>query len=133
MRACPSNSFCLFALCFAAIFLALFVFFVHPLASWSQENPYIVSYDHNLEQSGSLEVEYFSTFGTQRDGPGFHAYWAELEYGATAWWTTELCLDGQTTFGESTVFTGYRWARLPQEPRSQADLSSLPGRVLQRH
>jgi len=80
-----------------------------------------------------LEVEYSSTFGTQRGGPDFHAYWAELEYGAAAWWTTELCLDGQTTFGESIVFTGYRWARLPQEPGSQADLSSLPGRVLQRH
>jgi len=75
----------------------------------SQENPYIVAYDHNLEEPGSLEVAYFSTFGTQRRGPGFHAYWAELEYGATAWWTTELYLDGQTTFGDSTVFTGYRW------------------------
>jgi len=75
----------------------------------AQENPYIVAYDHNLEEPGNLEVEYFSTFGTQRDGPNFHAFWSELEYGATAWWTTELYLDGQTTFGESTVFTGYRW------------------------
>jgi hypothetical protein len=55
----------------------------------AQENPYVVAYDHNLEEPGSLEVEYFSTFGTQRGGPAFHAYWAELEYGATAWWTTE--------------------------------------------
>src|SRR5271157_4951659 len=77
--------------------------------SRSQENPYIVAYDHNLEEPGSLEVEYFSTFGTQRGGPDSHAYWAELEYGATAWWTTELYLAGQTTFGDSTVFTGYRW------------------------
>ena len=75
----------------------------------AQENPYIVAYDHNLEEPGNLEVEYFSTFGTQRGGPNFHAFWSELEYGATAWWTTELYLDGQTTFGESTVFTGYRW------------------------
>ncbi|HXR32438.1 MAG TPA: hypothetical protein VN830_01925 [Verrucomicrobiae bacterium] len=82
---------------------------VHLPSAWSQENPYIVAYDHNLEEPGSLEVEYFSTFGTQRRGPDFHAYWAELEYGATAWWTTELYLDGQTTFGESTLFTGYRW------------------------
>jgi len=79
------------------------------LPTYSQENPYIVAYDHNLEEPGSLEVEYFSTFGTQRGGSDFHAYWAELEYGATAWWTTELYLDGQTTFGDSTVFTGYRW------------------------
>jgi len=84
-------------------------FFVFPRHAYSQENPYIVAYDHNLEEPGSLEVEYFSTFGTQRGGSDFHAYWAELEYGATAWWTTELYLDGQTTFGDSTVFTGYRW------------------------
>jgi len=25
----------------------------------AQENPYIVAYDHNLEEPGSLEVEYF--------------------------------------------------------------------------
>jgi hypothetical protein len=80
---------------------------VSPLAA--QENPYIVAYDHNLEEPGSLEVEYFSTFGTQRGGPGFHAFWAEFEYGATAWWTTEFYLDAQSTFGESTVFTGFRW------------------------
>jgi len=47
--------------------------------------------------------------GTQRGGPNFHAFWSEFEYGATAWWTTELYLSGQTTFGDSTVFTGYRW------------------------
>ena len=32
----------------------------------AQENPYFVAYDHNLEEPGNLEVEYFSTFGTQR-------------------------------------------------------------------
>jgi len=75
----------------------------------AQENPYLVAYDHNLEEPGSLEIEYFSTFGTQRGGQDFHAFWSEFEYGATAWWTTELYLSGQTTFGDSTVFTGYRW------------------------
>jgi hypothetical protein len=75
----------------------------------AQENPYIVAYDHYLEEPGSLEVEYFSTFGTQRGGPNYLSYWTELEYGATAWWTSELYLDGQSTFGDSTIFTGYRW------------------------
>ena len=74
-----------------------------------QESPYVVTYDHYLEEPGNLEIEYFSTFGTQRAGNDFHAFWAELEYGATAWWTTELYLEGQTTFNESTLFTGYRW------------------------
>src|SRR6201993_5383353 len=77
--------------------------------SRAQENPYFVVYDHYLEEPGNLEIEYFSTFGTQRGGNDFHAYWAEFEYGATAWWTTEFYLDGQSTFGDSTVFTGIRW------------------------
>jgi hypothetical protein len=75
----------------------------------AQESPYIVTYDHYLEEPGSLEVEYFSTFGTQRAGNDFHAFWLELEYGAKAWWTTEVYLDGQTTFNESTLFTGFRF------------------------
>src|SRR5271169_1283587 len=76
---------------------------------WGQESPYIVTYDHYMEEPGSLEVEYFSTFGTQRGGNDFHAFWTEFEYGATAWWTTEFYLDGQTTFNDSTIFTGFRW------------------------
>lgn len=76
--------------------------------SFAQESPYFVTYDHYLEEPGSLEVEYFSTFGTQRGGNDFHAFWAEFEYGATAWWTTELYVDGQTTFSDSAVFTGFR-------------------------
>jgi hypothetical protein len=79
------------------------------LTTRAQENPYIVAYDHYLEEPGNLEIEYFSTFGTQRGGNDFHAFWAEFEYGATAWWTTEFYLDGQTTFSDSTVFTGFRW------------------------
>src|SRR5215469_14671863 len=75
----------------------------------AQESPYIVTYDHHLEEPGNLEVEYFSTFGTQRAGNDFHAYWMELEYGAKAWWTTEFYVDAQTTFGDGSLFTGFRW------------------------
>lgn len=75
----------------------------------AQESPYIVTYDHYLEEPGNLEVEYFSTFGTQRGGNDFLAFWVEFEYGATAWWTTEFYLDGQSTFNDSTIFTGFRW------------------------
>ena len=78
-------------------------------ASRAQESPYFVTYDHYLEEPGNLEIEYSSTFGTQRGGNDFHAYWAEFAYGVKAWWTTEFYLDGQTTFGDSTVFTGIRW------------------------
>jgi|SRR5882672_6030917 len=88
--------------------LLLFVLLVAN-ASRAQESPYIVTYDHYLEEPGNLGIEYFSNFGTQRGGNDFHAFWFEFEYGATAWWTTELYLDGQTTFGDSTIFTGFRW------------------------
>jgi hypothetical protein len=78
-------------------------------SAFAQESPYIVTYDHYLEEPGSLEVEYFSTFGTQRSGNDFVAPWVELEYGVTAWWTTEVYFDGQTTVRNGTLFTGYRW------------------------
>jgi hypothetical protein len=94
-----------------SLFLAMLVTILTLAASCAeaQESPYIVTYDHYLEEPGNLEVEYFSTFGTQRAGNDFHAYWIEFEYGATAWWTTEAYLDGQTTFNDSTIFTGFRW------------------------
>ncbi len=91
------------------LFAISVVSFFSAIPALAQENPYIVAYDHYLEEPGNLEIEYFSTFGTQRGGNDFHAFWAEFEYGATAWWTTELYLDGQTTFNESTIFTGVRW------------------------
>jgi hypothetical protein len=93
------------------LFPALVLCFLASAASsaLAQESPYIVTYDHYLEEPGSLEVEYFSTFGTQRGGNDFDAFWAEFEFGVTAWWTTELYVAGQTTFNDSTIFTGTRW------------------------
>ena len=95
----------------SSLLLILFLCCAHLVApaARAQENPYIVAYDHYLEEPGNLEIEYFSTFGTQRGGNNFHAFWVEFEYGATAWWTTEVYLDGQTTFNDSTLFTGFRW------------------------
>ena len=87
---------------------ALFLVLAWPLHARAQDRAYIVAYDHYLEEPGSIEVEYFSAFGTQRHGNDFHAFWAEFEYGVKAWWTTEFYLDGQTTFQDSTVFTGFR-------------------------
>ena len=81
--------------------LFAFIFCLAPARSSAQENPYIVAYDHYMEEPGSLEVEYFSTFGTQRGGNDFHSFWTEFEYGATGWWTTEFYLAGQTTFNDS--------------------------------
>ena len=88
--------------------LAPLLFVSLPESSLAQENPYIIAYDHYLEEPGNLEIEYFSTFGTQRAGNDFQAFWMEFEYGATAWWTAEFYLAGQSTFGDSTVFSGFR-------------------------
>jgi len=75
----------------------------------AQERPYFVTYDHQMEEPGSLGIALNPLLGTQREGPGFLASWAELEYGLNGWWTTELYLDGQTTRGDGTVLTGFRW------------------------
>jgi hypothetical protein len=89
-----------------SVLLCCFVFSGPALA---QERAFIVTYDHYLEEPGNLEVEYLSTFATQRAGNDFHAFWLEFEYGVKAWWTTEAYLDGQTTFRDGTLFTGFRW------------------------
>jgi len=90
--------------------LAIFILFIFAAAPcFAQESPYIVTYNHYLEEPGNLDVEYFSTFGTQPGGNNFSASWMEFEYGAKAWWTTEFYLDEQTTLGDSSIFTGFRW------------------------
>jgi hypothetical protein len=100
-------SFCRLVLLGFFSFSSFWVF--SPPPALAQERPYFVAYDHYLEEPGNLEIEYFSTYGTQRGANNFHAFWTEFEYGATAWWTTEFYLDGQTTFHDSTLFTGFRW------------------------
>jgi len=94
--------------CFLALAGLLLAGFF-PGAAVAQESPYFVTYDHYLEEPGNLEIEYFSNFATVRDGNDFHSYWLEFEYGATAWWTTEFYLDGQSTFHDSTVYSGFKW------------------------
>jgi hypothetical protein len=96
-----------FRLTLVAALALLYPVLSRPLAA--QESPYFVAYSHDLEEPGNLEIEYFSTFGTQRSGNDFLSYWTELEYGVTAWWTTEFYLDAQTTFHDSTVYSGFKW------------------------
>jgi hypothetical protein len=75
----------------------------------AQESPYFVTYDHHLEEPGNLELEFFTTSGIPRSGQSAYvAPYMELEYGVTARWTSELYLEGQSTVGDSAVFTGWR-------------------------
>lgn len=80
-----------------------------PASLPAQEAPYFVTYDHHLEEPGNLEVSINPVFGVPKAGNGFLGSWTEFEYGVKGWWTTEFYLDGQSTWGESTVFTGFRW------------------------
>lgn len=73
------------------------------------EGPYFVTYSHRMEEPGNLEIASTTFTGRPRGGSRFVNSLLELEYGATAWWTTEFYLHGQATAGQGGLFTGYRW------------------------
>jgi hypothetical protein len=75
----------------------------------AQEAPYFVTYDHHLEEPGNLEIATSATTGPVRNGGNsYFAPFLELEYGVQAWWTSELYLEGQSTFSDSVIPTGWR-------------------------
>jgi len=91
------------------IWRLLFLLLLVPPAFAQEDAPYFVTYDHHLEEPGNLELEMNTTTGVPRKGQ--HAYvapFAELQYGVNRWWTSELYLEGQSTAGDSTLFTGWR-------------------------
>lgn len=91
-----------FALILGALFFA-------PALS-AQESPFFVTYNHHMEEPGNLDVEASTTSGVPRAGQkAYTAPYMELEYGVTAQWTSEFYFEGQSTIGDSTVFTGWRW------------------------
>ncbi len=90
------------------LLLAAASFFSAPSAS-AQEPPYFVAYSHALEEPDNLEVALKTTAAAPKNGNRFGSATLELEYGAKAWWTTELYLSGQTTANDSTLFNGFRW------------------------
>ena len=94
----------------SALRAGLLLFFALPGSlAWTQEAPYFVTYDHHLEEPGNLEIETSSTTGIPRSGQQlFIAPYAEIEYGVTGRWTSELYLEWQATPGDSAVFTGWR-------------------------
>jgi hypothetical protein len=76
----------------------------------AQEPPYFVTYTHHMEEPGNLEIATSSTLGIPRSEQRFFfAPYAEFEYGVTGRWTSEFYLEGQSTAGDSAVFTGWRW------------------------
>jgi hypothetical protein len=75
----------------------------------AQERPYFVTYSHEMEEPGNLDIEFFNADGKPPGANRFVGSNIEFEYGVKTWWTTEFYLDGQTTQHDSTIFTGYRW------------------------
>ena len=79
-----------------------------PAVAVGQERPYFVTYSHQLEEPGNLEVALKTVGASPAGSESFGSGTLELEYGATGWWTSELYLSGQKTADDSTVFTGFR-------------------------
>lgn len=75
----------------------------------ASERPYFVTYNHHLEEPGDLELSFNPVMSWSGSTPGYIASWMEVEWGMKGWWTTEFYLEGQKTFNDSTIFTGYRW------------------------
>jgi len=82
---------------------------VWPSALGAQEKPYFVTYDHSLEEPGSLEISMTPVLGVPKTASKFVGSTLEFGYGVKGWWTTELYLNGQSTRRDSTVFTGWKW------------------------
>ena len=83
------------------------------------EGLFFITYTHQMEEPGNLEIALKSVTGKPGDGNRFIATVAEFEYGVKGWWTSEFYLDGQSTSGQGSIFTGYRWENrfrlLPRE------------------
>src|SRR5712692_9148638 len=72
--------------------LALF-----PLCLGAAERPYFVTYDHQLEEPGNLEVSINPVLGVPKQANKFLGSWTEFD------------LDAQKTSRDSAIFTGFRW------------------------
>ena len=73
------------------------------------QETYFVTYSHQMEEPGNLEVGVRSVTASPKGGNAFLAHALEFEYGVKAWWASELYLDSQSTANESSLFTGFRW------------------------
>jgi hypothetical protein len=89
--------------------LFLFLLYAAMFNAVAQERPYFVTYSHEMEEPGNLDVELFNAVGKPPGANRFLGSNIEFEYGVKTWWTSEFYLDGQMTQHDSTIFTGYRW------------------------
>jgi len=102
-----------------AAVLLIFWWIAAGKAQAQQEPPYFVTYSSVMEEPGNLEIENQNVTAAPKNARAFFAPTVEFEYGATAWWTTEVYVQGQATQYDSAIFTGFRWENrfrpLPRE------------------
>jgi hypothetical protein len=92
----------------------LYILLAAASTGWAQDahapdNPYFVTYSHDMTEPGTLELETKTAAARPHGGSPYGALAEEMEYGVTPWWTAELYLDGQATDDQSALFTGYRF------------------------
>jgi hypothetical protein len=91
-----------------AAFAAALSLLLIPGSATAQEPPYFVAYSHAMEEPGNLEFTMRNTAGSPKFGNPFGSATIEMEFGTTAWWTTEFYLSGQATGNDSAIFNGFR-------------------------
>lgn len=73
----------------------------------AQDRPYFVTYSHDMEDPGEIDVEAKTAIASREDP--FGAMATELEFGVRTWWTAGFYLDSQVTDEDSALYTGYRF------------------------
>lgn len=74
------------------------------------EDTYFVTDHHHLPEAGALGIANYSVFGVPKVGNQFIGSQMELEYRVTNWWATQVQFNGQSTWNDSAIFTGYTWS-----------------------
>lgn len=92
-----------------ALLLAIAVLALPWQRSSAQEETYFVTDRHHLHEAGNLGISNYSVLGTPKKGNQYLGSQIEMEYRLTKWWATEVQVNGQTTWNDSTIFTGYSW------------------------
>lgn len=98
---CYKSSSLLGALCLPILFATC------ALSGKAQDRPYFVSYWHDMEDLGEIEIESKTTIAGSRSP--FGAMASEAELGLQSWWTFGFYFDGQVTDEDSAIGTGYRF------------------------
>ncbi len=107
-RRTESISFYIFHSHRILLILGIFIFAGVSLLR-ADDRPYFVTYDHRLEEPGALELAYQPLLGFPKNADNFFGGLAEVGYGISGWWTSEVYLNHQYTWGQGGAFTGFKW------------------------